>query len=606
MFESDLPEFIVSESLFTWRLQCIESAALRNLPVVVYYTPTNELTQATNSREDDAMKAYSGTLKGLLPNSNQEPNEHLMNSGFGTMEVAWDDGSDDSVLSPWEVTLKDKVDDTPLPPHLEEAKRRAIGDALAKIETNPIVKEFFLRPVDERRYPDYRNRVEVPMDFSFIKERLAAGYYCGIESALADAKLVKENCIKYNGRNDLSHSASAICDEFEHEVRSSIESGQRSASFEPLNDAASQVDSSRATRHAQRQQQGPSTRRSSTEATSLEQLPLPKARHSEGRPSRRSRQGQNEEPSRVVVAPRRVTRSGTASSEVLEEARNEGDRSIRAASVRDYDEDDSFQAEHDQEDFDAPEELSEAYSSEGQSESDPDDDVAPTRRSHVHARPPSRQHAVLGSRRTNRALATRKDAESPMSNYGDGSSEETLASDDLEDEHSSEEENESPPVSPRRSTRASALTSRCKEPRTTSRRSRAHANSTEKDESPPAAQRRSSRSSAAILRREEPRTSPRRTRAHANSTESPPALQRRASRASAATSHRQGLSGGDANSTEETWSTPRRARPKESMADLSHSEVDDDDDSFEVEDRVEVPQRQTGKRGASERSSGES
>jgi hypothetical protein len=570
MFESDCPEFIISERLFTWRLKCIESAGFRNrvgLPVVAYYYPMDE-------NEDQEMNAYPGKLKSLLPNLDQEPDEHLMNSGYGTMEVEWDTGGSDSVLSPWELTLPDKVYDTPFPPCLDEAEIRAIGNALAKIETNPNVKDFFLHPVDEKRYPDYRNRVEVPMDFAFIKERLAAGFYCGAESALADAKLIRDNCIKYNGPNDLSQNASAIYDEFEQEVRGSIGSGQnlRSTSLEALNGAASQVDASRATRHVQRQQQGPSTRRSSAEATSLEQLPLPNARHSEGRPPRRSRLGRNGEPSLVTIAPRRTTRSGIASSEVVEEASSEGNRSI---------------TEHDQEALDAVEEPSEASSSEGRSESESDDDVAPIRRPNSRGQRPSRQNAARRSGRTNRATPKRKNAEPLASDYGGDSGEESLPSEDLEDEHSSEEEDQSPaPSSPsRRPTRASASTSHRENPRTSSRCTRARANSTEDEhssekgaESPPASQQRSTRASATMPRREGPRTSPRLSRARANSTE-------------------------------DSWSSPRRssrAQPAKSMADLSNSEIDYDEDSSEEGESRNVSQRQQGGRGKSKQSSGES
>ena len=709
MFESDFPEFIISESLFTWRLQCIENAALLNLEVVAYWKPTNDLTLARNSREDVEMEAYSGTLKKLLTDSDQEPDDHLLNSGYGTMELAWNGGGPDSFLSPWEVTLKDRMDDTPLPPRLKEAERRAIGNVLAKIETNPVVKEFFLHPVDERRYPDYRCRVEVPMDFSFIKERLAAGYYCSVESVLADAKLIRINCIKYNGLNELSQRASLIYDEFENEVRNSI---GVSASFEPLNDPASQVDASRARRDALRQQQRPSTRRSSTEATSLEQLPLPNARHSEGRPSRRSSQRRNEVPSRVAVAPRRATRSGTASSEVLEDPGNVGDRSTSKAPVHDDDDDvDSFQSERD-EDIYTSEEPSEAYSSEGQSESDSDDDIARTGRSSIRGRQPSRYHAELKSRQPNHAAGTRK-YEPPLpnarhsegrpsrrssqrrnevpsrvavahrrttrsvtassevledpGNVGDRSTNKAPVHDDDDgvdsfqserddiytsevpsEAYSSEGQNESdpdddiaqtgrssirgrqpsrhhaelksrqpnraagtrkyedrsPPTLQRRSTRVSSSTSVREEPKPSSI-SMAQANSSE---SHLVSKRRSSTVPAVFLRREEPRTSPRRSRARANATEkaeSPP--QRRSSRASASTSHPQGHSGAAVIPIGETWSSPSRAsrsRPTKSYADISHSEMDNDDDSFEKEDYGEVPQRRTRKRGASKPSSG--
>jgi hypothetical protein len=604
MFESDCPEFIISEKLFTWRLECIENAGFPNLvglPVVAYFSQPNE-------NVDQEMGAYPTKIMSLLENSDQEPDEHLMNSGYGTLRVEWDDGTH-SALSPWEVTFPDS--ETPSPPCLDEAEIRSIGNALAKIETNPTVKEFFLRPVDGRQNSDYHSRVEVAMDFSFIKERLAAGYYSCVESVLADAKLIRENCIKYNGPSAfLSQSASAIYGEFEQEVRGSIQSSQnlRSTSLDALNGMTSHVAASRAMRHAQRQQQGSSTRRSSAEASSLEQLPLPNARHIEGRLSRRRRLGQNIEPSLVTMAPIRATRSGIAGSEVMEEENSEGDRSI---------------SEHDQEYLDAVQELPEASSSERRSKSECRDDVAPTRRPNASGQGPSRQNITRRSARTNRAPVKRKDPESSVSDDGDGSEWESLAS---EDEHLSEVDDESPMPSARRPTRASANSSPRENSRSSSRRSRAHAKSMKDDhsseeeaESPPPSSRRLTR--AVTSCRGKSRTSSRLTGAHTNSTEyehsseedveAPPSSPQRSTRASTAMSHREEvrtsprLSRARANSTEQT-SSPRHTRsaqPTKSMADLSNSEIDDDEDSSEEEEKRNVSQRQKGGRGKSKQES---
>lgn len=610
MFESDCPEFVISEKLFTWRLECLENADCRNcarLPVVAYYLQANE-------GFDQEMEAFPAKLRNVLSNSRLEPDDHLMNSGYGTMELKWDAGGSDSALSPWEVTLLDKVCHTPSPPCLDEAEIRAIGNALAKIETNPDVENFFLCPVDERRYPDYHRRVEVAMDFTFIKERLAAGYYCGAESVLADAKLVRDNCIKYNGPGYLSQSASEIYDKFEVEVIGSIGSGQnrRLTSLEALNGAASHVDTSRATRHAQRQRQVASTRRSSAEeATSLEQLPLPNVQHSEGRLLRRSRLGRNGEPSLFPLAPKRVTRSGIAGiagSEVVEEESSEGDRSI---------------AEHDQEYLDGVEEPSEASSCTGRSESECDDDVAPIRRQNARGQRPSRQNVARRSGRTKRAPVSTKNPESSGSDYGDGSEGMSLAS---EGEHLSEGDDESHIPSPRRSTRALATTSHHENPRSSYKRTRAHANSMEdahsseeEAESFPPSSGRQTRASTSP--RKKIIISSTRTRSHTNSTEeghlsergaeSRPTSAQRSAWTSTTMSHREGprtsprLRRARANSTVETRNFirhPRSAQPSTSMADISNSEIDCDEDSSEDEDKRNVSQRQKG-RGKSKQDS---
>ena len=193
------------------------------LQVVAYFSQEETTRSRSRSPEDEEMVAYSGTVVNRIRNAERVPDGHLRGSGFATLEVEWDGGGETSILSPWELTLQDKAYETPSPPTLSETATRAVANALAKIESLPQVDEYFLHPVDERRYSDYRNRVEVPMDYSFIKERLAAGYYSNVRSVLSDAKLISDNCLKYNGPCELSESASDIYDQFVNEVTSHVD-----------------------------------------------------------------------------------------------------------------------------------------------------------------------------------------------------------------------------------------------------------------------------------------------------------------------------------------------------------------------------------------------
>ncbi|EEC48653.1 predicted protein, partial [Phaeodactylum tricornutum CCAP 1055/1] len=59
----------------------------------------------------------------------------------------------------------------------------------------------FLLPVNDYRYSDYPSRVEVPMDLTFVLNRLEADYYGSRPSVVADVRLIRDNCIKYNGEN---------------------------------------------------------------------------------------------------------------------------------------------------------------------------------------------------------------------------------------------------------------------------------------------------------------------------------------------------------------------------------------------------------------------
>ena len=571
MFESDNPEFVIPEALFTWRLESIENASGRTrrqneLPVLAYFLSDNTNT-FWPGREDQEMEVFSGKVKTMRPNSETEPDEHLRSSGYGTLEVEWDSG-DPCFLSPWEVTLKDNAYETPDAPSLSEVEKRAIANALAKVESLPDVEDYFMYPVDETRYSDYRNRVELPMDFSFIKERLASGYYSNVRSVLSDVKLLRDNCLKYNGPSSLSELASDVYDSFESEVKTHVEIDEDPAhvsmSHVAADAAPAQSDSSREQRLARRQGQERSIRASriggsgEDGGTSLERLPLPEQRASLSRTTRRGaavtqnvessqHRSRGSEPDLGFRESSRTTRSSSNRAMVVDREDDshdnsddmpEDDESDVAESGEEYDVDED---KHDDGDYDTPEE---AYGSDDSSESAPDEYISHTRQPRQASRKSSRPH-------TTRARAARKRKSGPAEHDETSSSDEREEGQQKLSEEEEEEESEAYPLPARRSTRLS----------------------------PPES-----------YQEEQKRSSPRRaTRASLRSTPSKDDLEMnvvlargRSSRSTRASGTRR--SSWPSTLAGEILDSPRRssrAREKKSMADLSHSDVDEDESEHE-------------------------
>lgn len=549
MFESDCPEFVIPEALFTWRLNSIEEASGRTrhqneISVVAFFAPEETARgRSRANREDQEMQAYVAKVMKRHPNSEREPDEHLLSSGFGTLEVQWESEGSISTISPWEVTLQDKAYETPSPPSLSEAASLAIAKALAKVEALPNVEEYFLHPVDESRYSDYRNRVEVPMNFSFIKERLAAGYYSNVHSVLSDAMLIRDNCLKYNGPSELSQSASDVYESFVDEVKKHVDVDEPPVydSSQLLAGASSEGpdasnDSSRASRVARRQRQGTTTTTtraslrsgSADGGTSLERLPMPDQRTSLSRSTRARRSSasvqQNAQPNR-----RRSTRSDTPSRSVLAVDREDDVGG-------DEEEDDDAEAYHDD---GGDDEDSESMSAE---------DVAP--------------------RRSSRRQAAQKAGRGGNSRAASVSSSDEWDGQNRASEHEDDSESDDSPLATRRTARLKRY----------SRREQ----SEEEDEEPsdsgnsPLPTRRAARLTGRESRQER-RTSPRSRRATRTSLESSPDSPARRS---------------------------NRRHEAVSMADLSHSDIDEADAERETDEEPEkevvVPRRGNAKRRSGE------
>mmetsp|Transcript_45051 Transcript_45051/g.109545 ORF Transcript_45051/g.109545 Transcript_45051/m.109545 type:complete len:2276 (-) Transcript_45051:82-6909(-) len=215
LFENNNCDYLVPEVLYTSRLKALE-ANLRSrngdptgLEVDMFYERSN------NSREDPTMEVWLATIDEIEDDDDRR-DTHLRGSGYGVVQVSGDDYSD--VANPWELNTDGMV--LTRPGMSQEDKTRVLN-ALTDICKDETVAEQLTRPVNSQEYYDYDMMVEVPMDVMFIKRRVNSNYYNSTLAVVADLRLVRDNCIKYNtAESDISEAAVQMCDDFEQKVLS--------------------------------------------------------------------------------------------------------------------------------------------------------------------------------------------------------------------------------------------------------------------------------------------------------------------------------------------------------------------------------------------------
>ena len=219
VFENTSCEYVISETLYTSRISSLEnhirsrSEGVFGLEVDLYY-------EQERHGEDLELQAWPATIEEILPDEGHS-DVHLQGSGYGVVQV-WDGAEEnrDSV-SPWELNTDGA--DLARPCMTMEENKSVLTELNRLLRKNNIANHLSL-PVDQERYFDYANMVEIPMDMMFVKRRLAANYYGSNLGVAADLRLIRDNCIKYNTtENEMSEIASTMCNEFEANVLSDDE-----------------------------------------------------------------------------------------------------------------------------------------------------------------------------------------------------------------------------------------------------------------------------------------------------------------------------------------------------------------------------------------------
>jgi Bromodomain len=208
IFEYEESDFIVPLSLYVSRLRQLESVLSRPRSehvVDVFY--------ANEEREEDGVfTIYPAKIERFDDRTADMNDPNLKGSGYRTLDVVWDDESIDvDSFSPWEVSVRSRNSHALAPerPKLSEDEKQRVRDAISQIKNMASIETFFLHPVGPQ-YSDYLSRIEVPIDLTFIMNRLEADYYGSRFSVAADVRQIYSNSYKYNGDQD--NVTSLACD----------------------------------------------------------------------------------------------------------------------------------------------------------------------------------------------------------------------------------------------------------------------------------------------------------------------------------------------------------------------------------------------------------
>jgi hypothetical protein len=220
VFENSSCEYIIPETLYTSRIAALEyhirsrRSGVAGLEVDLYYE---------QEQGDSDLRVWPATIEEILPDEGHS-DVHLQGSGFGVVQV-WDglEQNRDHV-SPWELNTEG-VNLTR--PCMSDNEKESVLQELNRLLRKDEIANHLSLPVDEERYCDYTNMIEIPMDVMFIKRRLAANFYGSKLGAAADLQLIRDNCIKYNTTdNEMSEIAVTMCNEFEENILSDDERSQ--------------------------------------------------------------------------------------------------------------------------------------------------------------------------------------------------------------------------------------------------------------------------------------------------------------------------------------------------------------------------------------------
>jgi len=221
LFQSGEADFIVPASLYLWRQKELENAIKANngnptgLKLTVFYAPDekrNNLDHGRGNNEelvedapydhhcceilsidginihDDGHVTYSA-----LPDQDEF---HFQQSGYNSLTVKFSDGSQYEI-SPWEVNLEG-AEVPPPTPILSHDIHVHLLEEIVPLQGDEEVKNWFLKSVDNSKYTDYEQLIEVPIHLDMITTRLRNDYYVTLVSFLMDFKLLLDNCGKYN------------------------------------------------------------------------------------------------------------------------------------------------------------------------------------------------------------------------------------------------------------------------------------------------------------------------------------------------------------------------------------------------------------------------
>ena len=210
IFENGESIFIVPLELYKWRLQNLESAITEKGDASGI-----ELTDFYVNAESEDSKFDPFSCEMLSTSVDEARELHFQGSGYNSVHIQYESSDDGNLANAWDVTVRGTEKSCPLPARLTDAQTEAVVEILDSLESDVYVQATFSAPVDTRCFVDYLMMIEVPMDISTIRRRLQQQYYTNVYSVLADVKLIRDNCLKYNKMgSEISNEALKLLETF--------------------------------------------------------------------------------------------------------------------------------------------------------------------------------------------------------------------------------------------------------------------------------------------------------------------------------------------------------------------------------------------------------
>ena len=332
------------EGLYVERLKALEGG-LRNrrqpfgLGISAYFAPER-------GREDCEMESSPGHIVTMIPEEESSSDPHMAGSGFGVIRVDFGDNWA-ADFSPWDLCMPNLSISRP---QLSEQDKKLVLEKLdVQCQKNDVAEHFNLG-VDTTRYCDYERMVEVEMFLMIVKRRLGKDYYGSKFAVVQDLRLIRDNCIKYNGSDHaLVAIASNMCNEFETALLSEAEASflresdtlilsryrTTGARRTPTIRIRLPQRTTQVSAHQHQQTQGRSTREPRVERpSSLENLPAPDVNRRVQPPRRgRARTVEASASSRDAAVPNHGRSLRPRSEANLESLSRVGDTNRRSAGV---------------------------------------------------------------------------------------------------------------------------------------------------------------------------------------------------------------------------------------------------------------------------------
>jgi Bromodomain len=198
LFDAGHTSYVVPIDLYKARLDSYVDAVEGSNDVI----RVRGFYEKEGGEEDSEFESFEGIVVDFNVRDANISAPHLSGSGYCSVRVEWTSDQTQDELCPWEFALT-SASSSVHRPRLTDVEKQKVRKAFGQVKAVESYVSVFGSAVDTGRYYDYLSRIEVPMDLGLMTTRLECDYYSSLLSVVADMQLIRDNCSKYNGDDDM-------------------------------------------------------------------------------------------------------------------------------------------------------------------------------------------------------------------------------------------------------------------------------------------------------------------------------------------------------------------------------------------------------------------